>query len=65
MEETKKHLAVEMAETMVIGPNEDLGITQEYNGQNRKKLWDSNEAKSAYKEKVFNGKRTDRDPGDR
>ena len=62
MEETKKHLAVEMAETMVIGPNEDLGITQEYNGQNRKKLWDSNEAKSAYKEKVFNGKRTDRDP---
>ncbi len=62
MEEKKKHLAVEMAETMVIGANEDLGITQEYNGQNRKKLWDSKEAKSAYKEKVFNGKRTYRDP---
>jgi hypothetical protein len=62
VEEKKKHLAVKMAETMVIGANEDLGVTQEYNRQNRSKLWDSKEAKSAYKEKVFNGKRTYRDP---
>ena len=47
VEEKKKHLAVKMAETMVIGANEDLGVTQEYNRQNRSKLWDSKEAKSA------------------
>lgn len=42
--------------------NADLGITQEYNKQNRDKLWDSKERKAAYKEKVFDGKQTYEDP---
>ncbi|EJE7236436.1 hypothetical protein FC820_06625 [Clostridium sporogenes] len=42
--------------------NADLGITQEYNKQNRDKLWDSKEKKVAYKEKVFDENQTYKDP---
>lgn len=42
--------------------NADLGITQEYNRQNRDKLWDSKKRKAEYKEKIFDGKQTYEDP---
>ncbi|MEG1958096.1 MAG: hypothetical protein RR071_10245 [Lachnospiraceae bacterium] len=38
--------------------NSDLGITQEYNKENRDKLWDSTKGKKAYKEKTFGDKQT-------
>lgn len=38
--------------------NSDLGITQEYNKENRDKLWDSTKGKAEYKEKVFGDKET-------
>ena len=41
---------------------EDLGITQTYNKQNRDKLWDSSAKKRAHKEKVFGEKQTYKDP---
>lgn len=34
-----------------------LGITQEYNKENRSRLWDSAEARNQYKDEVFDGKR--------
>lgn len=38
--------------------NSELGITQEYNKENRDKLWDSQSRKTEFKEKQFNGKNT-------
>lgn len=43
-------------------PNSDLGMTQEYNKENRDKLWDSAKRKAEYKEAVFDGKNTYEDP---
>ena len=40
----------------------ELGITKEYNKENRDKLWDSTKGKKEYKEKVFEGKKTYVDP---
>lgn len=42
--------------------NNKLGITQEYNKENRNKLWDSQKRKSDYKDKVFGDKQTYVDP---
>lgn len=42
--------------------NPKLGLTQEYNSENRAKLWDSAKGKKDYKEKVFAGKQTYVDP---
>lgn len=39
-----------------------LGITKEYSKINRDKYWDSTARKRAYKEKVFKGKKTYKDP---
>lgn len=41
---------------------ENLGITQEYNRENRAELWDSARAKEEYKQSAFNGKQTMIDP---
>ena len=43
-------------------PNESLGITPEYNKENRDKLWDSQERKKEYKGSVFGDKKTYEDP---
>ena len=40
----------------------ELGITQEYNKENRDKLWDSAKGKEEYKDKVFGNQQTYRDP---
>lgn len=42
--------------------NPDLGITQEYNKVNRDRLWDSPEAKKAYKKSVYKDKKSYSDP---
>lgn len=42
--------------------NSSLGITQEYNKENRDKLWDSQKGKVDYKDKVFGDKETYVDP---
>lgn len=42
--------------------NNNLGITQEYNKENRDKLWDSQKGKADYKDKVFGDKETYVDP---
>lgn len=42
--------------------NENLGITQEYNKENRDKLWDSTKSKREYKDKIFGEKNTYEDP---
>ena len=55
--ETMKNIA--MSEQKA---NENLGITYEYNEENRKKLWDSKEDKENYKEEVFDNKETYVDP---
>ena len=41
---------------------ENLGITQEYNRENRAELWDSARAKEEYKQSAFNDKQTMIDP---
>ncbi|MFD3156736.1 hypothetical protein ACFIJ5_07740 [Haloimpatiens sp. FM7330] len=56
---TEAMVNLNMMETQA---NADLGITQEYNKQNRDNLWDSKERKASYKEKVFDGKQTYEDP---
>ena len=38
--------------------NSELGITQEYNKENRDKLWDSTKGKADFKEKQFGDKKT-------
>lgn len=40
----------------------DMGITQEYNKENRDKLWDSTKGKAEYKDKVFGDRQTVKDP---
>lgn len=42
--------------------NSNLGITKEYNKENREKLWDSQKGKTDYKDKVFGDKETYVDP---
>jgi hypothetical protein len=42
--------------------NNNLGITQEYNKENRGKLWDSQKGKADYKEKAFGNRETYVDP---
>ncbi len=54
--------AVKNANRMKQEANQNLGITQEYNAENRQKLWDSTKAKSDYKDMVFAGKETYLDP---
>nr|WP_294484688.1 GlsB/YeaQ/YmgE family stress response membrane protein [uncultured Anaerosporobacter sp.] len=54
--------AMVSANNMKQTANADLGITQEYNKQNRDKLWDSTKGKQAYKEKTFGDKQTVVDP---
>lgn len=55
-------------ETMVLveaikqSSNSELGITQEYNKENRDKLWDSTKGKAEYKNQVFRDKQTYEDP---
>lgn len=39
-----------------------LGITQDYNSENKRKLWDSPQASSDFKEDIFAGKKTYVDP---
>lgn len=55
--ETVKNLS--MMEQQV---NHNLGITQEYNKENRDKLWDSQKGKADYKDKVFGDRETYMDP---
>lgn len=62
MEERKKSLAERLAETSAVEANRELGVTQEYNKENRDRLWDSAEAKKNYKQDTFAGKKTYRDP---
>ena len=38
--------------------NKNLGITREYNKENRDKRWDSTKGKSAYKDRMFGDKQT-------
>lgn len=45
-----------------VNMDPSLGITQTYNLENRDKLWDSAKRKKDYKDKVFNGKKTIKDP---
>lgn len=40
----------------------EYGVTKEYNQLNRNKLWDSDSGKKNYKKKVFQNKKTYRDP---
>lgn len=40
----------------------NVGITKEYNTENRRKLWDDSDAKEASKQKKLNGKKTYEDP---
>ena len=42
--------------------NSNLGITQEYNKENRDKLWDSTKGKAEYKDNQFGDKQTYNDP---
>lgn len=42
--------------------NTDMGITQDYNSENRNKLWDSAKDKTAFKNKKFGAKQTFVDP---
>ena len=42
--------------------DQDLGITKEYNKENRDKLWDSQKGKKEYKDKVFDGNKVIQDP---
>ncbi len=42
--------------------NKNLGITREYNKENRDKRWDSTKGKSAYKDRMFGDKQTYKDP---
>lgn len=39
-----------------------LGITQDYNPENRRKLWDDPQASSDFKDDIFAGKKTYVDP---
>lgn len=43
-------------------PNSELGITQEYNAENRQKLWDNKKRKDSVRDKAFDGKNTYKDP---
>ncbi len=38
---------------MLMRPNDDLGITKEYNAENRRKLWDDGKAKDKAKDRYF------------
>lgn len=42
--------------------NTDMGITREYNSDNRNKLWDSTKGKTEFKNKTFGDKQTIKDP---
>ena len=54
--------AVQLHRTVEASANNGLGITQDYNKENRDRLWDSTERKADYKEKVFGDKQTYKDP---
>lgn len=65
MAEDKKNSALDVmvsVNNMSQTANADLGITQEYNKENRDKLWDSAKGKKAYKENTFGDKQTYVDP---
>lgn len=51
----------QMHRTVEASANNGLGITQEYNKENRDRLWDSTKGKADYKEKVFGDKQTYKD----
>lgn len=56
MEKNKNQLQKESTKT------KSLGITQEYNKENRDRLWDSTKSKSDFKNNVFSDKQTYNDP---
>lgn len=68
MDDMSKHdddMATEVAKNLNMMKQQasnNLGITQEYNKENRDKLWDSQKGKAAYKDKVFGDKKTYVDP---
>lgn len=65
MENNDNSILIDIAKTNSIlqqSANQELGITQDYNKENRDKLWDSTKGKSEYKDKVFDGKQTYEDP---
>lgn len=50
------------AQVHKVQQNGDLGITQDYNQENRQKLWDSTKGKRDYKEQTFGERNTIYDP---
>lgn len=61
MRDTDKSTLIDIAianNTVYQEANKELGITQEYNADNRANLWDSTKDKAEYKEKVFGDKQT-------
>lgn len=49
-------------EVFILDNNNELGITQEYNKENRDKLWDSTKGKKDFREQIFEDNRTYVDP---
>ena len=64
MDDKKKIIldAIVLGSTVNQKANADLGITKEYNKENRDKLWDSTKRKQEYKDKVFEENKTYKDP---
>jgi len=65
MSKDSDNMATEAMKTLSMmeqQANNNLGITQEYNKENRDKLWDSQKGKMDYKDKVFGDKETYVDP---
>ena len=65
MSDKKKNLVLDatvLASTANQKANSDLGITREYNKENRDKLWDSTKGKQEYKDKIFGENKTYKDP---
>lgn len=65
MDKESNNLATEATKNLSMmeqQANSNLGITQEYNKENREKLWDSQKGKADYKAKIFGDKETYLDP---
>lgn len=65
MNEDSAKMAAEAAKNLSMmeqQANSSLGITQEYNKENKDKLWDSQKGKTDYKYKMFGDKETYADP---
>lgn len=64
-DDNKKKSSIDIAvalSNMKQTANTNLGITKEYNKENRDKLWDSTKRKKEYKDSVFGDKKIYRDP---